>query len=222
MYKRIHYLLVLLCLSFLEMHGQVYVDPAVAAATGVHAGIINSQLDQTNDNLTLIERGQLAVTGQLLIANDLQREIYRGLSEVAGAVRSLLAIREIADIGIDIVQNVEKAVDLASSDPLLLLFAERGARDFRTRASNLAAEVGAFVLKGGRGNLMDSGERAKLLNTIRMELTIIRGIAYGMYRSMFWAQQRGIWNSLNPYASFVNIDRRLADNILSNSKLVKR
>lgn len=222
MYKKIHYLPVLLCLSFMEMHGQVYVDPAVAAATAAHAVVINDQLDETNANLTLIERGQLAVTGQLVVANDLQREIYRGLSEVAGAVRSLLAIREITDIGVDIVQNVEKAVNLASGNPALLLFAERGARDFSTRASSLAAEVGTFVLRGGRENLMDSGERAKLLDKIRVELTIIRGISYGMYRSMFWAQQRGIWNSLNPYASFVNIDRRLADDILSNSKLVKR
>lgn len=201
---------------------QVYIDPAVAAATGVHAGIMNSQLNDVNDNLTLIQRGQMAVTGQLLIVNDLQKQIYKGLSEVAGAVRSLLTIREIADISMDIVNDVQKAVDLASGNPLLLLFAESGAREFRSRATDLASQVSTFVLRGGRDNLMDSGERARLLNRIRIELTVIRGVAYGMHRSMYWAKMRGIFNSLNPFASFINIDKQIADGVIGDSRLLKR
>ena len=46
-------------------HAQVYVDPAVAAAQTTHAAVINTQLENTNERLTLIERGQLAVTGNL-------------------------------------------------------------------------------------------------------------------------------------------------------------
>ncbi|MFD1771356.1 hypothetical protein [Sphingobacterium suaedae] len=201
---------------------QVYVDPAVAAATGIHAGFINSQLDDVNSKLTLIQRGQLAVTGQLAIANEMQDKIYRGLSEVSSVVHSLLSVKEIAAVSSDIVHDVGKAVDLATGNPVLLLFAEAGAREFKRRASNLAAEVGTFVLQGGAKNLMDSGERAKLLNRIYAELTIIRGVAYGMHRSMYWAKQRGILASLNPYSGFVNIDRRIADSIIKNSRLVSR
>src|SRR3546814_3429726 len=72
-----------------SLDAQIYIDPAVAGATAAHAGIINRQLNETNDNLTLIQRGQLAVTGQLLIVNDLQSKLYKGLSEVSGALRSL-------------------------------------------------------------------------------------------------------------------------------------
>lgn len=200
---------------------QIYIDPAVAAATGVHAGVMNSQLNDVNNNLTLIQRGQMAVTGQLLIVNDLQKQIYNGLSEVAGAVRSLLAIKDIADISTDIVRDVQKAIDIASGNPVLLLFAEAGAREFKTRATNLASEVSTFILKGGKDNLMDSGERAKLLNRIRVELTILRGVAYGMHRSMYWAKMRGIFNALNPYASFINIDKQIADEVIRNSRLLK-
>jgi hypothetical protein len=69
---------------------------------------------------------------------------------------------------------------------------------------------------------MDSGERAKLLNRIVTELTILRGVAYGMYRSMYWAKQRGILNSLNPYAGFINIDKRIADDIVRNAKYLRQ
>lgn len=204
------------------LKAQVFIDPAVAAATGAHAAVINGQLNTTNNNLTLIQRGQLAVTGQLVIVNDLQDKIYKGLSEVSAVVRNLLAIKDIADISSDIVRDVNRAMDIAGSNPMLLLFAEQGAREFKTRATALATEVGSFVTRGGRDNLMDSGERAKLLNRIVTELTILRGVAYGMYRTMYWAKQRGILNSLNPYAGFINLDRRIADDIVRNAKYLRQ
>ncbi len=208
--------------AWLSSSAQIYFDPATAGATAAHAAIINNQLNKTNENLTLIQKGQLAVTGQLLIVNDLQQQIYKGLSEVAGAVRSLLAIRDIADVSLDIISDVNKAAIIAQSNPALLLFAEQGAREFKTRATSLTAEVSSFVLTGGKSNLMDSGERAKLLNRIRTELMILRGVAYGMQRSMFWAKQRGILNSLNPYAGYLNIDKAIADDILRNAKYLKK
>jgi len=102
------------------------------------------------------------------------------------------------------------------------LFAEGGAREFKTRSINLAAEVSFFVLKDGQDALMDSGERAKLLNKIVVELTILRGVAYGMYRTMYWAKQRGLLNSLNPFAGYINIDKRIADDIIRNSKTLRQ
>lgn len=213
---------VFLTIAYIDTKAQIYTDPAVAAATAGHASVMNRQLDNVNDNLTLIQRGQLAVTGQLQIINDLQDKIYKGLSEVSSVVRNLVSIKEIANISVDIVQDVEKAMIIAKGNPVLLLFAESGAREFKNRATNLATEVGAFVLKDGKNNLMDSGERAKLLNRILTEMTILRGVAYGMHRNMFWAKQRGILNSLNPYAKFINMDKRIADDVIRNSRLVKK
>jgi len=200
----------------------VYIDPATAAAMAVHSGIINSQLNNTNNKLTLIQTGQLAVTGQLTVVNSLQKDIYKGLSEVSSVMTNLLAIKDIAEISSDIVTDVNQAAQLAQSDPVLLLFAQQGASEFKTRATALAAEVSAFILQGGQNNLMDSGERAKLLNRIVTELSIIRGVAYGMYRTMYYAKMRGILNSLNPYSGFINIDRQIGDNILQNKKTLQR
>ncbi|RDC54331.1 hypothetical protein DU508_21660 [Pedobacter chinensis] len=200
----------------------IYIDPTTSAAMASHGSIINSQLNRTNDNLTLIQRGQLAVTGQLTIVNDLQSQIYRGLSEVSAVVRNLLAVRDIAEISMDIASDANKALQIAGSNPVLLLFAEGGAREFKNRSIALAAEVSSFVLAGGINNLMDSGERARLLGRIVTELTILRGVAYGMHRSMYWAKQRGILNSLNPYSGFMNMDKRIADDIIRTAKYLKQ
>lgn len=198
------------------------VDPTVSAAIAVNASTINGQLNTTNNKLDLIQKGQLAVSSQLVIVNNLQNKIYQGLSKVASVINNLTTIKEIAECGIDIVNDVETSVTLAKSDPVLLLFAEQGARDFQTRAATLAADVSAFVLKGGTNNLMDSGERGKLLNHIADEMRILRGIAYGMGRAMYWAKINGIFRSLNPWAEWQNQDVRIANDVLTNAKYLKQ
>jgi hypothetical protein len=85
----------------------------------------------------------------------------------------------------------------------------------------IAADVSAFVLKGGGSNLMDSGERGKLLNHIVAEMRILRGISYGMQRAMYWARINGIFRSLNPWATWQNQDVRIANDVIRNAKFLK-
>jgi len=218
------YLLLLafsLLLSVLKAQELVF-DPVTSAAIAANAGVINGQLNTTNNNLSLISKGQLAVTGQLTIVNTLQNDIYKGLSQIASVINNLSTIKEIADCGNDIITDVEQSITLAQSDPLLLLFAQQGAQQFETRAVALATDVSAFVLKSGGDNLMDSGERGKLLNHIASEMRILRGIAYGMDRAMYWAKMRGIFQSLNPWATWQNQDKQIANSVLSNARYLKQ
>ncbi|MGY3055522.1 hypothetical protein ACVWYG_003743 [Pedobacter sp. UYEF25] len=220
---KIFFALFLAAFSFKTSLGQVlYVDPVTSGAMIAHASIINGQMNRTNDNLTLIQRGQLAVTGQLLIVNDMQDRIYRGLSEVSTIVNNLTSVKEIADIGIDIVGDVEKTVLLAKENPALLIFAEQGAREFKVRATSLAIEVQSFVLKGGKDNLMDAGERSKLINHISSQMRILRGTAYGMHRAMYWARMRGIFAALNPWSEWQNMDVKIANDVITKAKYLKQ
>jgi hypothetical protein len=213
---------ILLCLITRTGFAQeLVVDPTTSAAIAVNAGVINGQLNTTNNKLNLIQKGQLAVSGQLVIVNNLQNKIYQGLSQVASVINNLTTIKEIYECGTDIINDVESSITLGKSDPLLLLFAEQGARDFETRAASMAADVSAFVLKGGTSNLMDSGERGKLLNHIAEQMRILRGIAYGMDRAMYWAKMNGIFRSLNPWAEWQNEDVRIANDVLTNAKYLK-
>ncbi|TCD28745.1 hypothetical protein EZ456_05020 [Pedobacter psychrodurus] len=214
------FLMVLPC--FFTSAQTLYVDPLTSGAIAGHASVINGQLNRTNDNLSLISKGQLAVTGQLLIVNDMQDRIYQGLTQVATVMNNLVSVKEIGEIGLDIVGDVEKTVALAKSDPVLLLFAEQGAREFKVRALSLGAEVGAFVLKGGKGNLMDAGERSKLLNNIATQMRMLRGTAYGMHRAMYWAKMKGLFAALNPWADWVNMDVRIANQVISEAKYLRK
>nr|WP_232325393.1 hypothetical protein [Pedobacter panaciterrae] len=212
----------LICASVSVRAQTLYIDPAVSAAMYTSSATIDGQLNRTNNNLTLIQRGQMAVTGQLVVVNDLQDRIYRGLSDVSGILHSLTTVKEITDIGLDIVNDVGEAVRIARTNPVLLLFAEEGAREFKIRATNLALEVSSFALRGGAANLMDAGERAKLLNHIASGLRILRGVAYGMHRAMYWAKMQGIWKSINPWQTWINTDVQIANDVLRQAKYLRR
>src|ERR1035437_3722214 len=112
--KRILCFMLLLCCFFKAAIAQeVVVDPTTSAAILVNTAVINGQLNTTNNNLSLIQKGQLAVTGQLVIVNKLQNDIYKGLSQVASIISNLSTIKEIGECGEDIVSDVEQSITLA-------------------------------------------------------------------------------------------------------------
>jgi len=218
--KQLH-LFLFLILSGSAFGQAVYVDPAVSSATAAHSAIINSQLKATNERLTLIERGQLAITGNLTIVNTMQDKIYKGLSEVSSILTNLSNVQEIARMGTAISGDLNEVMDLAQENPALLLFAERNAVLFQQRATALALEVSSFVLKGGENNLMDAGERSKLINQILTEMVILRSYTYGMYRAMYFAQMKGFVKVLNPFQGYINVDIQLAQDIARKAKTLR-
>lgn len=199
----------------------LYIDPAVSAAQAAHSAVINSQLNTTTNKLTLVERGQLAVTGQLGIVNDMQAKIYKGLSQVSSILTNLADVQEISRITMGMTDDINKGLEVAAKNPVLLLFAQEQANYFYTRATKLALEVSSFALKGGEGNLMDSGERAKLIHKVLTEMLILRSLTYGMYRAMYYAQMRGVLRSLNPFQGYVNMDNQIMNDILRKRKYLK-
>ncbi|MEB2780789.1 hypothetical protein U3A58_10325 [Algoriphagus sp. C2-6-M1] len=210
--------LLLLTLSGSSFGQAVYVDVAVSGATAAHSAVINSQLRATNERLTLIERGQLAITGNLTIVNTMQDKIYKGLSEVSSILTNLSNVQEIARMATAISGDLNEVTDLAGENPALLLFAERNATMFQQRATSLALEVSSFVLKGGETNLMDAGERSKLINQVLTEMVILRSYTYGMYRAMYFAQMKGFVKALNPFQGYINVDIQLAQDIARKAK----
>ena len=118
--------------------------------------------------------------------------------------------------------DLSDVIDLAGENPALLLFAERNATMFQQRATSLALEVSSFVLKGGENNLMDAGERSKLINQILTEMVILRSYTYGMYRSMYFAQMKGFVKALNPFQGYINVDIQLANDIVRKTKTLQK
>lgn len=214
--KTLHLVLCMLFSGFAM--GQVYFDPAVAGAQAAHTAVIKNQLNVTNEKLTLIERGQLAITGNLTIVNSMQEKIFKGLSQVSSILTTLSNVREIARISQGITSDINDIMQLAKEDPVFLVFAEQNATLFQQRATSLALEVSNFALKGGAENLMDAGERSKTINTIMSELVILRSYTYGMYRAMYFAKMKGLFKSVNPFQGYIEMDMAIMEDIIRKRK----
>ncbi|MBT2560125.1 hypothetical protein J7E50_02680 [Pedobacter sp. ISL-68] len=151
-----------------------------------------------------------------------QTMIYQSLSNVNSALKNGLVVKDMAVIVNDILRYADQTIALARAEPYLLLFAESHAAEIRGRATRLVMDVSGFILKEGDNMLADYNSRDQLLNHVRRELQIIDGMAYGAWKAMFWAKQKGIIASLNPFASFINKDRTTVEDIIRNAKYLKQ
>lgn len=196
---------------------QVYIDVLTAPAMVAYAEAIKGQQNKTNNNLTAIERGQLLVMGQLKIANDLQDKVLKGLTEISGTLSNAMTIKEIYNTAQDIIAESTEAVQIAANNPAYVIFATQSANEFKRRALAMSGEV-SRILTGGETNMMDAGERQKLLNYIYTELRLLYATAYGVKHSMYWARQNGFWRSINPFATWVNQDVSIMRDVINRAK----
>lgn len=220
--KKSFIIVALLIYSLTSDAQAVYSDATVAGAIVSTGSLHRSELIKANTELSLIQKGQLVVMGELVVANDIQNNIYEGLTQISGALRSALGIRRSAEYLTEIIDNMSKVKDHAQGNPALLLFAEEGGRKFRNEAIELSTYITEFALKGGKSNLMDAGERNKIINSIEERLFTLNALSYGMHRSMYYAKRRGLFRSINPWQTWINRDVQIANDVVRDFEYLKK
>lgn len=152
----------------------------------------------------------------------LERMVFNSLSLVNQNLKTAgLASRMIA-LSHEIIYESEGMLELAKSDPLLLLFAEAVIRQLKERSARLVNEVYGLVLKEGENLLMDYEKRDALLKKINLELQVIRALVFSIKKSMQIARANGILKSANPFSSFINQDKRIAGDVFFKYKIITK
>lgn len=175
----------------------------------------NQYLEKINQNLDNINLN----VGSVVAA---QTMIYNGLANVNSALKNGLAIRQLGTIVADLVSYSNQMVNMGRSDPYLLLFAEDFGNQMKARSVRLVTEVSGIILKEGNNVLADYNSRDQLLRKITQELQLLVSLAYGAWKAMYWAKERGIVASLNPFAAFIDQDRQHVEEIIRNAKYLKQ
>jgi hypothetical protein len=212
-------LIFLFCIATLTSEAQQYViDPqrfsavisngAVrSGAEGTHnqyLGNIKSKVDDINVNASSV-----------VLAQEI---IYNGLSQVNSALKDGIAVKNMGVISADILRYLDQALILARSDPALLLVTTKIQSECRQRSIALVTDVSNFVLKSGSNMLADYNARDELLKKVVTQLQIIDGLAYGAWKAMYWAKERGVIASLNPFQNYIYQDKNLVNQIIRNAK----
>lgn len=172
-----------------------------------YLGKINNNIEDLNTNV-----------GSVVLAQEM---IYNGLSNVNSALKDGLEVKYMATITADMISYLNQALALGKSDPYLLLFATNIANEMKVRSVALVSEVSTYVLKSGNNILADYNGRDQLLKKVTNTLQILDGLAYGAWRAMYWAKQRGIIATINPWQDFINKDKYFVQQIITNAKYLK-
>jgi hypothetical protein len=169
-----------------------------------YLGKIKSNIEDVNTN-----------AGSVVLAQEM---IYNGLANVNSALKDGLEVKYMATITADIISYLQQCLALAKGEPYLLLFASGMESEMQQRSLILISDVSGYVLKQGSNVLADYNGRDELLKKVTQQLQIIDSLAYGAWRAMFWAKERGIIASVDPFQDYINKDKNFVSQIILNAK----
>lgn len=220
--KKYLFLLYLFGLSFASVAQEIVFDPQHLVSV-VQNEAVRSSAESTHDQyLSRIHNNINDLNtnaGSVVLA---QTIIYNGLANVNSALKDGLEVKNMAFIISDMTGYISQALTLAKEDPALLVFTEKIADEMRSRSLALVTDVSGYILKSGNNVLADYNARDQLLHKVTQQLQILDGLAYGAWKAMFWAKEKGILASLNPFAVFINRDKIFALQIIQNAKYLKQ
>ena len=210
-------LITLICFTLNISAQTAYIDMLTAPAMLEYSATLKKQLEKTNKNLSNIQKGQLLVAAQLKYANDLHDKVLKELTTVSETVQNAIVIKEIYEISNDIIEDTKEALKFAAGNPEYTLFVTESLKEFKYRSLNIITEI-TKVTTGGENNMMDSGERLKLLYSINTKMRLIGANVYMIKQNMYWAKMKGFWSSINPLEGWINNDAMLMKGIINDAK----
>jgi len=221
--KKQFFLIVLYAFCFtLSASAQEYVfDPSYFESV-TYNGVARSSAEETHNNyLGKINNNLNTINLNVASVVTAQTIIYNALANVNSALKDGIAVKNMTVTVTDMLSYLNQCLALAKTQPYLLLFAQNIEQQMQARAIALVSNVSGFVLKSGDNVLADYNARDQLLRKVTEQLEIMDSLAYGAWRAMFWAQQRGLIASINPYQSFINKDKLFVQEIIDNAKYLK-
>jgi len=169
-----------------------------------YLGNINTDLNNINTNV-----------GSVVLA---QTIIYNALSDVNSALKDGMAVKNMSVEISDMISYLDQCLAMAQSQPYLLLFASNIESEMATKSVALLTDVSGYILKEGGDVLADYNSRDQLLRKVTQQLQILNSMAYGAWRAMYWAKERGIVASLNPFQAYINKDKQFVLSIVRHAK----
>jgi hypothetical protein len=216
-------LIILFCALIGSVQAQEYVfDPEYFYSVEANQAVRMSAEDTHQEYLKKINNNLNDINLNVGSVVTAQTIIYNSLANDNSALKDGLEVKYMATLTADMIKQLDACLTLAKSEPYLLLFATNFEQQMQIRSLALVTEVSNYVLKSGDNVLADYNGRDQLLKKITQTLQILDGLAYGAWRAMFWAQQRGLLASINPWQAYINKDKFFVQQIIGKAKYLQQ
>lgn len=194
-----------------------YVDVATTAALKLYSDNLKDKQNETIEQQNKLQKAQAWVASQMVVANNIQDKILKGLSEVSGTLTNGLQVKEIyADLK-DCTRYSNEISKLVKDHPEYAIFGAKATETTYKEVLKMSSEV-SELLKSGELNLATAGDRYKLLYEIASKVKMLKVWLATISLNLDRAKRLGFWRAINPFQGYINTDKDIVRNIMDKYK----
>ena len=160
---------------------------------------------------------QAWVGTQMVVANDIQNKILKGLKEVSGTLQNGIQVKEIYSELNKCYNYSSQVVQLASQHPQYTIFGVKASQKTYEQSLKIVTDV-SDILASGELNLATAGDRYKILHNISENVKNLKLWLLAIKLRLEKANRLGFCNSINPFAGYINTDKDIVENIMNRYK----
>ena len=194
-----------------------YIDPTVTAAMNLYSENLKAKQNDVIDETSKLKDAQAWVGTQMVVANDIQNKILKGLKEVSGTLQNGIQVKEIYSELNKCYNYSSQVVQLASQHPQYTIFGVKASQKTYEQSLKIVTDV-SDILASGELNLATAGDRYKILHNISENVKNLKLWLLAIKLRLEKANRLGFWNSINPFAGYINTDKDIVENIMNRYK----
>ncbi|OWK99596.1 hypothetical protein AP75_00050 [Kaistella haifensis DSM 19056] len=194
-----------------------YIDPTVTAAMILYSENLEAKQNDVIDETSKLKDAQAWVGTQMVVANDIQNKILKGLKEVSGTLQNGIQVKEIYSELNKCYNYSSQVVQLASQHPQYTIFGVKASQKTYEQSLKIVTDV-SDILASGELNLATAGDRYKILHNISENVKNLKLWLLAIKLRLEKANRLGFWNSINPFAGYINTDKGIVENIMNRYK----
>lgn len=209
---------VFLCAIFFNKAQTTYIDIMTAPAMIVYANSLENGQNATKKEMGFIKEKQAWLASQMVVANNIQDKVYKGLTEVNALVSNGLQAKRIYEQLAQMPGNLQAVYQEASDKPEFAIFGVKAGQLVYNKSLEYYTEI-SQLLTGGNLNMMTSGDRMLLLESLEQKTTMLNFYLINMKYAMMRAKAKGWWRAINPFQDYISTDKAIFDSILQQSSI---
>jgi hypothetical protein len=162
-------------------------------------------------NLTLLEK---------------MKNMYRTLQQRYNTLGTAI---NVADIGIyatpmvkQIISYQSQIAKLVEKQPAIAFLGYRSEIEFAEKAQSLLGYVAGLSLSIGDINQMKASDRKLLFDDVITQLSRIQELSGNLVNTLTYSNLSSLLRSVNPFQSYIDQDKDMAENIIQNAKYLKQ
>lgn len=157
---------------------------------------------------------------------DKLKHVYRELQHRYNTLGTAINMAEIGIYATPMVEQIvnyqKQVISLTSANPILLPLGLQTEIEFAGKAKDLAGYVAGLSLSIGDVNQMKASDRKLLFDYVIEQLSTIQELSGNLVTTLQSSSLNTLLRSIDPFQDYIDKDKSLVEDIISNAKYLKQ